>query len=157
MVTHPPKATVEARIREIELNMERLSRVNTNVAPVPATDPRSWLERWFPGISLVAFTAFAFWLGTISATVNNAVARTEKVYGIVLESKDGLTARTSVIESRIGVIESRISVIESRIGVIESRIGVIESRTTGIESQLDAISKKLDKAIGSSNARPPKR
>lgn len=143
MVTQPPAPTVEARIREIELNMERLSRVNTNIAPVPATEARSWLERWFPGISLVAFTAFAFWLGTISATVNNAAARTEKVYAIVLESKDSLTARTSVIESRISVIESRIS--------------VIESRTTGIESQLDAINKKLDTAIGSPNASPPKR
>ena len=110
--TTPPRPALEKRIKELEEAVAGLSRFNTIVAQAPAApavpERRSWLEKWFPGISLVAFAAFAFWLGSIHSSLSHYADRTEKVYSIILESKDSLSARTSVIESKLDAINKKL-------------------------------------------------
>lgn len=74
------------------------------------------------GLSIVGVLAFAFWLGSLSATVSTSSQTVTRVYGAVAENKDSLLVRTGVIEHRLDNIEKRLDNIESRIASVESKL-----------------------------------
>jgi len=99
----PPQTTLEERLRQLEEHLKKLTAAQV-VNPVA-----SFMERWLPGITLLTIIGFAYWLGNLSSTLNQTSDKVDKVYAQVLESKDSLSARTSVIEAKLDSIDKKIS------------------------------------------------
>jgi hypothetical protein len=60
------------------------------------------------GLTLAGIVALAFWFGSLKATLMDTSARTDKVYEVVLESKDSLKERTSVIETELKALNKNL-------------------------------------------------
>ena len=81
------------------------------------TNIETWLK-WLlraSGVTLVGLLVFAFWLGTISTKVSSAEQTSAKVYSAVVESKDSLQVRTSLMENRLVSIDERLSSMDSKL------------------------------------------
>jgi hypothetical protein len=72
--------------------------------------PEFRLPNLYEGITLVGVIGAAFWLGTMSISLKQNSDKLDKLYGAVLESKDSLNARTSVIESKLDAINEKIQI-----------------------------------------------
>ena len=100
-----PPQTTEERLKHIEEQVRVLSYVQ------PYSPVTSFLEKWLPGITLLTIIGFSFWLGTLSSTIKQTSDKVDKVYSQVLESKDSLTARTSVVEAKLEVMDKKLDQI----------------------------------------------
>lgn len=64
------------------------------------------------GLTLVLIVGATYWLGrtlaTVDATVQTSSARVNTVYQVVLENKDSLATRTSLIESKLNMIDTKL-------------------------------------------------
>lgn len=96
------KLSLEQRVSNMELLLKVLSGLS--------------------GLSLVGILAFAFWLGTVNAKVTASSETITRVYGAVVENKDSLLVRTSVIEHRLDNVEKRLDSIETRLASLESKL-----------------------------------
>ena len=74
------------------------------------------------GLSIVGILAFAFWLGSLRATVSASSETVTRVYGAVAENKDSLLVRTGVMEHRLNNIEKILDDIEFRLASVESKL-----------------------------------
>ena len=60
------------------------------------------------GLTIGALLYGAYWLGTLNTTVLKSSEKVDKVYSIVLENKDSLTSRTSIIETKLDVLDKKL-------------------------------------------------
>lgn len=97
-------AVVEARLDHLMLLEARLKRVES----------RSWVFNVFGSITLVGIVGFAFFLGTMNNAITRASEKSDKIYTVVLEAKDSLASRTSVIESKLDSIDKKLDSLTSR-------------------------------------------
>ncbi|MCA1567829.1 MAG: hypothetical protein LC803_19720 [Acidobacteria bacterium] len=102
--TPPSSLGVEERLHQLE---ERLAALDVS-KPWFATFP-TWVLNLLSGLSLVVVLGFAYWLGSLSTSLKQNTEKTDKLYSIVLESKDSLTARLGVIETKLDSIDRKLS------------------------------------------------
>jgi len=90
-----------------------VERIRREYAPVPApratVDGSAWLTKVLPGVTLLSIIAFAFWLGSLHNTIKQNSEKLDKISGVVLESKDSLTSRTSIIEAKLDSIDKKLT------------------------------------------------
>ncbi len=61
------------------------------------------------GVTFATVVGIAFWLGGMSNKLTTSSAKVDKVYELVLENKDSLASRTSVIETKLDSIDKKVS------------------------------------------------
>jgi hypothetical protein len=66
------------------------------------------------GLSLAMIVGVAFWLGGMSTKVSDSSMKVDKIYAVVLENKDSLASRTSVIETKLDVIDKKVTDLSAR-------------------------------------------
>jgi hypothetical protein len=74
-------------------------------APPPAP---SWLGSLLQGLTLVSVVAAAFWLGSLSNKLSETSAKTDRLYSVVLESRDSISARMSAMEAKLDSIDKKL-------------------------------------------------
>ena len=121
----PPAQDVEERLRRIE---ERINAAGASLYPGAAP----LLVRWAPGITFVSIIAFAFWLGALTNTASQNSAKLDRVYGIVIESRDSLSSRTSVIEAELGAIDQRLDAVNHRLDAIDKKVTEVDRKITDL-------------------------
>jgi len=69
----------------------------------------SWLATALQGITLAAIVGFAFWFSSLSNTVSNTSQKVDKLNDAVVGvSRDSLSNRLTVIETKLDAIDKRI-------------------------------------------------
>jgi hypothetical protein len=106
--TSPPRVSsdLENRVRALE------SRHLTTTIPtssLPENHNNSWFTNLLQGVTLAALVGFAFWLGTLSTSIKQSSERVDKIYGVVLESKDSMSARLNIIETKLDTIDKKLT------------------------------------------------
>lgn len=110
---------LERQILALENRAER-----SGSQPPTAAGMTSWLGSLLQGITTVSIVAAAFWLGSLSNKLAETSVKTDKLYGIVLESRDGLSARVTSIEAKLDSMETKLDSIDRKLtGLSETRRG----------------------------------
>ncbi len=104
--TQPFNPDLERRVQALETR-----HLTTNVPPtsLPEKPSNSWFANLFQGLTLAAIVGCAFWLGTLNTGIKQNTERVDKIYGIVLESRDSMSARLSVIETKLDAIDRKLT------------------------------------------------
>src|SRR5947209_3211962 len=100
---------LDERLTYIEARLAELTAYRS-AAPLPTNVPaNSWLSNLLQGVTLLSIIGFAFWLGSLSNKIADNSTKIDKLYGIVLESRDSISSRLSGIEAKLDAIDKKIS------------------------------------------------
>lgn len=109
----PPGSIPDLETKLHEMEERIVERIRREYAPAPApratVDESAWLAKVLPGVTLLSIIAFAFWLGSLHNTIKQNSEKLDKISGVVLESKDSLTSRTSIIEAKLDSIDKKLT------------------------------------------------
>jgi hypothetical protein len=104
-------AAASDKLSDLELRLGRLESVKASVGNQfgVATPPRQslWITNLLQGVTLVTIAASAFWLGSLSSTVSSTSAKVDRLTDAVSGSKDSLSSRASVIETKLDEINKK--------------------------------------------------
>lgn len=127
-----PSAT--DKMAELEKRIQQMESVGGSP---PMKPPSLWLTNLLQGVTLVTVIGAAFWLGSLGSTVNATATKLDKLSDAVSgTSRDSLT-------SRITVLETKFDGFEIRLNKVETRLDAIETRLDRVETKVDAIDRKL--------------
>ncbi len=113
--TSPPTPSSTNELNELEDRIKALeSRYSTVTAPpampvAPEKPNNHWVSNLLQGVTLITIVGFAFWLGTLSTNLRQNTEKVDKMYSVVLESKDSISARLAVIETKLDAIDKRLA------------------------------------------------
>jgi|ERR1051326_76138 hypothetical protein len=92
-----------------ERSLERQSRGRESSTEITAPGVPQWLTSLLQGITLTAIIGFAFWLGTLSGTVNRSAEKVDKLSDAMIgPSRESVSNRLSVIETKLDSLDKRL-------------------------------------------------
>ena len=97
----PTTEAIEELRRQIGELRKAVNSPNSSALP-------SWLSPLLQGVTILTIAAGGFWLGSVNRSVTQTSDRVDKIYTILVESKDSLAARTSVSEARLESIDKKL-------------------------------------------------
>lgn len=101
-------AELESRLRHLESLRASVSNMGVAATPV-AAPPSLWLTNILQGLTLATAIGAAFWLGSLSGTVNASAAKIDKLTDSVAgTSRESISSRLSVIETRLDTMDKKL-------------------------------------------------
>lgn len=128
MQENQPDTHVGLLIERLAVLEARLDNLMLLEARVKRAEGRSWIVNVFGSITLVGIVGFAFFLGSMNNSITRASEKSDKIYSVVLESKDNLASRASVIESRLDTIDSRLDTMDKKLDNIDKKLESVTSQ-----------------------------
>jgi flagellar biosynthesis chaperone FliJ len=104
MAAQTPHLNLEDLAERVKSLEERVS-----ILTAPKHRLAKWLPTVFSGLTVLSVISFAFWLGSLNATVKQDTERLGKLYAITVESKDSLTAQLSAINAKLDSIDKKLA------------------------------------------------
>jgi hypothetical protein len=101
---------LDERLTYIEARLDKLNEAMYRSAMPTNGTPHSWLSNLLQGVTLLSIIGFAFWLGSMSNKISDSSAKIDKLYSVVLESRDSISSRLSGIEAKLDGIDNKLSI-----------------------------------------------
>ena len=117
-VPPPPHLSVEDRLRQLEERIEELTASKPWFASLPG-----WFLNLFSGVTIIVLIGFGYWLGGMNTALAQNTDKVNKVYDVLLESKDSVTTRLNAIELQLAAIDKKLSDRESVLTMKKNQTG----------------------------------